>query len=51
MYKRQGDHQQRNVLCVGEGFVFLVAVEVVVAADAGIQLSLIHISLRPGSCV
>ena len=31
------DHQQRNVLCVGEGFVFLVAVEVVVAADAGIQ--------------
>ena len=33
----RGDHQQRNVLCVGEGFVFLVAVEVVVAADAGIQ--------------
>ena len=33
----RGDHQQRNILCVGEGFVFLVAVEVVVAADAGIQ--------------
>ena len=45
----RGDHQQRNVLCVGEGFVFLIAVEVVVAADAGIQnrirYSLDHIAV------
>ena len=49
----RGDHQQRNVLCVGEGFVFLVAVEVVVAADAGIQnrirYSLDHIAVVVGA--